>query len=136
MRSLLAALVYFAIVFAAGFAMGMARVTALAPRLGEFAAVALELPVMLVVSWFSCRRLVGRLRVPAHIAPRAVMGGVAFVLLMAAEMTLAVAGFGRTPVEAVLEFAKPAGALGLAGQIAFALFPLLQLARTPTSTAH
>lgn len=56
------------------------------------------------------------------------MGGVAFVLLMAAETILATAGFGLTIVDVVLGFAKPAGALGLAGQIAFGFIPALQLA--------
>ena len=46
----LSALVYVAAVFAAAFVLGTLRVLLVAPRLGELAAVALELPVVLCLS--------------------------------------------------------------------------------------
>lgn len=64
MPVLTAALAYSALVFAAGFALGTLRVLLLAPRLGEMAAVALELPVMLVLSWVAARAVLRRRPLP------------------------------------------------------------------------
>ena len=50
---------YFVIVFSFAFAMGIARGLVVAPRLGEFSAVLLEIPVLLAFSWFIARRLGG-----------------------------------------------------------------------------
>lgn len=50
-RSALAGLAYFTLVFAAGFALGTARVLVLLPGVGETTAVLLELPLILTVSW-------------------------------------------------------------------------------------
>ena len=51
---------YFAIVFAVGFVLGALRVTFLAPAVGPLPAVALELPVMLAASWWTCGWLMRR----------------------------------------------------------------------------
>ena len=92
---LVAAFAYWAVVFAAGFILGTLRVFALAPLFGEVASVALEIPVMLAVSWIASRGICGRLNVPARLAPRFFMGGVAFALLITAELTLSVYAFGQ-----------------------------------------
>lgn len=117
---------YFALVFAIGFALGVLRVLVLAPALGETAAVAAEVPVMLVASWLASRWLVGAFRV-SHAAPqRLAMGGLAFGLLIAAEFALGSLATGRGPAAQVSAWATAAGAIGLAGQVAFALIPWLQ----------
>lgn len=115
---------YFLIVFAIGFALGTLRTLLVAPRLGELAAVALELPVMLAASWWVCGRLVQRL--PAGLACRAVMGGSAFAMLIVAELALAVTLFGRAPAAFVMGWQTPAGLLGLIGQIGFGVMPLIR----------
>ncbi len=120
---------YFAIVFAAGFALGTLRVAVLAPRLGEFAAVALEVPAMLVVSWLVSARLVRTRRVPPTAAARLAMGGFALALLLGAEWALGFALTGRGPRGQVEAWLAPAGLLGLAAQLAFSLVPLLQARR-------
>lgn len=121
-----AALAYFAPVFAAGFALGTLRVLLLAPALGGVAAVALELPVMLALAWVAARWAAERFEVPAAAAPRLAMGGLAFVLLIAAEAALGIWGFGRGGTEIVAGFVTAEGILGLAGQVAFAFVPLVQ----------
>ncbi len=123
--SLRAGLVYFLLVFAAGFVFGALRVTFVAPALGPFLAVLLELPLMLALSWFVCRAVIRRCAVPRDVSARALMGAVAFALLIAAELALAVFGFGATLSNALAAWRTPAGALGLAGQAVFAAFPLL-----------
>ena len=112
---------YFAGVFAIAFALGTIRTLWLAPAVGALAAVALEVPVIWAVSWWWGRRLLTRQ--PLALAGRAVMGGTAFVWLMLAEFGLSQA-FGRTPAEHLASFFTPAGLLGLAGQLAFAVLPV------------
>ncbi len=118
---------YFAIAFAAGFVLGTLRILVLAPLIGELAAVALELPVMLLVSWFACGGLVRQFSVPALAFPRLAMGALAFGLLMLAEIALSVLAFGRSGAEYLALLQTPSGLLGLSGQIAFAFIPLWQL---------
>jgi len=119
-----AGLVYFATVFAVGFLLGTVRTLLVLPRVGPVWAVALELPLMLAASWLLCGWTLRRFGVPAG-APRVLMGTVALGLLLLAELTLAVAlGEGLRAFFSGL--VTPAGALGLAGQLAFGLFPALR----------
>lgn len=112
---------YFAGVFAAGFLLGTLRTLWLAPALGEFVAVAAELPIMLAVSWWWCRRLLA-LR-PLPIPGRAVMGASAFTWLMLAELALSLV-LGRSLADHLAAMQAPPGLLGLAGQLVFAALPL------------
>jgi hypothetical protein len=129
---LLAGLAYFAIVFALGFVLGTARVLWIAPRVGEMAAVLLELPVMLWASWRAARILTRRYLIGGA-PPALAMGALAFALLMAAEMLLARAA-GSTVRDWLTGLARTPGTLGLAGQLAFAAMPLLAR-RAPTPAA-
>jgi hypothetical protein len=124
-----AGVLYFALVFAAGFVLGTLRVLIVAPAGGETAAVLAELPVMLLIAWHACRWLTARLWVPGVPPPRAVMGALAFVLLNGAEAMLG-AVLGRPPAAQLAALATPAGLAGLAGQVAFALMPLAQAWRS------
>lgn len=125
-RTLLAGAAYFAIVFAAGFVLGAIRTLVLAPRVGPFAAVIVELPLMLAISWIACGKVLSRFAVPARAGPRLGVGASAFSLLMLAEVVLSLVGFGRAPSDYLAELGTPHGLLGLAGQVLFALMPLAQ----------
>jgi hypothetical protein len=125
----LTGLAYFAVVFAAGFVLGALRVFLLIPWVGEFAAVLIELPVILLVAWVACGRLVEAFDVPSQLAPRLVMGGVAFLTLMGAELGLSVLAFGRTVADHLAQYHEAHALLGLAGQVVFGLFPATQLRR-------
>ncbi len=118
-----AALGYFAVTFAVAFVLGAVRQTVVAPRLGAFAAVAIEVPLLLGVSWLAARWAVRRFAVADRARTRLAMGGLAFAMLQATEFALASA-FGTPPSAYAALFVTPAGALGLAAQIAFALLPL------------
>jgi hypothetical protein len=124
--ALRAGIVYFAVVFAAGFALGTLRVTVLVPRLGELGAVALELPLMLAVSWLACGWLLRSFAVPRRTAARAAMGALGLALLLAAELVLGSVAFGRTLPGQLAAWQTLPGALGLAAQLAFGLFPLMR----------
>ncbi len=119
---------YFAIVFAIAFVLGALRVLAVAPRVGELGAVLIEVPIVLAVSWFVCGWILRRIYVPGSIGVRLTMGAVAFALLMAAELALGVYGFGRPVGEIIGSFAELPAQLGLAGQVGFALMPVLRMA--------
>ncbi len=124
--ALFAGVLYFAVVFAAGFVLGALRVTVFVPRIGELAAVALEVPAMLAISWLVCERLVRALRVPRTAAARLAMGGLALALLLGAESALGFALSGRGVREQLVAWLAPAALLGLGAQCAFALVPLVQ----------
>lgn len=124
-RAATAGLVYFLIVFAAGFALGTLRVLLLAPHVGALPAVVLELPMMLAVSWVACRWTIDRFEVPRMPPPRIVMGFIAFACLMLAEYAVGVFGFGRTLAQHVAHYGTAPALAGLLAQIAFAAFPVL-----------
>jgi hypothetical protein len=116
--------VYFAAVFTVGFVLGAIRTLVLGPRLGELGAVAVELPIILAAAWIICGRL---LRDRGLTRPEAAgTGAIAFVLLMLAEAALSVVLSGRTLTGHLALYGEPAHLLGLAGQIAFATFPLMR----------
>jgi hypothetical protein len=54
------------------------------------------------------------------------MGGTGFALLMGVEMATTLLVFGRSISEHLATYASPAAAAGLAGQLLFAMFPILQ----------
>ncbi len=118
--------VYFAIVFSIAFVLGVLRTLVLAPRVGAMAAIAIEVPIILIVSWFACYRCLRRFPVRSAVADRAWMGLVAFALLICAELLLSILLTDRTVAEFFAAFAQPEQKLGLAGQVAFALVPVIQ----------
>ena len=130
-KALIAGAVYFAVVFALGFLMGVLRVLVMAPRLGEVGGLMLELPVMLTASWLACGWLMSRFGVGPRPGGRATMSGVALVLLLIAEPAGAMILFGRSPGDLLGTYRTPAALLGLASQVAFVLFPLFR--RRPDS---
>ena len=123
--ALRAGVVYFVVVFAAGFVLGVLRTLFVAPRIGVLAAVAVELPIVLAVAWWVSARLQRGSSLTSRDA--ALMGGTAFALLMLAEASLSIALFGRTIAEHLSLYADADHQLGLAGQIAFALIPMVQV---------
>lgn len=119
-----AAFAYTLPVFALAFVLGAARVSLIAPVTGPLIAVALEVPVVLALSW----TLAGRIDLSPTTPARAALALMSFALLMTLELLTALA-FGQTPAQFLAAMTTPAGALGLAGQAGFALVPLLRQAR-------
>jgi hypothetical protein len=125
---LLTGTVYVAAVFAAGFALGVLRTLVLVPLLGELQAVLVELPLILTIAWLVCTRILRRW--PLSPPAAAAMGAIAFMLLMLAEAGLSTLLAGRSLAEHLALYAQPPHQLGLAGQLAFALFPWMQARRS------
>jgi hypothetical protein len=126
MNILKAGAAYFAILFSLGFILGTVRVLAVIPRIGEFAATLLELPLILTASWFVSGWLVGKMRIAPDTASRLLMGAAAFGITMIAEPLLGLS-FGRPLTEQWAALLRPAGIAGLAGQALFGLMPWIRL---------
>ncbi|WP_374646728.1 hypothetical protein [Tabrizicola sp.] len=119
-----AALAYVLPVFAVAFVLGALRVSLVAPQLGPLPAVALELPLVLALSWAVAGRVLARW----PDTRRAGLGLIAFTLLMLLELATALV-FGQTPGQFLAAMATPPGMLGLAGQVGFGLIPLVRQPR-------
>ena len=125
--ALKAAFGYFAAVFAAGFLLGVARTLLIAPRTGDLPAVALELPLILAVSWFACGWAIRRHDVVSESGARLVMGVTSFILLMAAELAVSTLIAGRSLDEHMALYRTAPVLLGLCGQLVYAALPLIRL---------
>ena len=125
--ALKAAFGYFAAVFAAGFLLGVARTLLIAPRTGDLPAVALELPLILAVSWFACGWAIRRHDVASESGARLVMGVTSFILLMAAELAVSTLIAGRSLDQHMALYRTAPVLLGLCGQLVYAALPLIRL---------
>ncbi len=88
MQILKADILYFALVFGAGFVLGPIRILWLVPRFGTRLAELMESPPMLVVIIFAARWITARLAVPPTLFSRLGMGFIALGLLLVAEFML------------------------------------------------
>jgi hypothetical protein len=84
MRTVEAAVLYFALMFAAGF-VGTVRTQWVAPHVGARKAELIEAPIMLVISIVIAGWIVMRLAVSPTPSARLAMGGIALVLMLVAE---------------------------------------------------
>lgn len=122
-QSIKAGLAYFALVFGAGFVLGVLRVTLLVPRLGERMAELSEMPLMFAVIVFAARFVIRRFTVPPLIAARLGTGLLALALLLAAELLLAVVLQDRALADYVASRDPVSGSAYLAMLVLFALMP-------------
>jgi hypothetical protein len=123
MRTLKAALIYFAAVFGVGFVLGAIRVPVLVPRLGVRYAELLELPVMLAAS-FVLARLVMRRLGPFSLAQRLWTGAVALASMVAAELGLVLVIQGQSLTQYVANRDPVSGTAYVLSLIAFAFMPV------------
>jgi hypothetical protein len=116
---------YFALVFAAGFALGIVRVFLIVPRVGERAAELAEAPLMIAVSWFAARWIVRRFALPPVVRTRLAAGLIALALMLAFEfglvlrlrhLTIAEYFATRDPISSTVYYLS---------MVLFALLPLL-----------
>jgi hypothetical protein len=87
-QCLKAAVLYFALVFGAGFVLGPIRVLWVVPRVGTRAAELMEMPIMFVVIVAAARWVVRRLAVPPARADRLAMGTTALALVLLMDFTV------------------------------------------------
>jgi hypothetical protein len=130
-----AGLAYFALVFGAGFMLGAVRVPFLVPRLGERIAELIETPFMFVVVLLSARFIARRFALPAATSARLRVGLLALGLLLAAEVSLAIAIQDRSLGEYIASRDPVSGTVYLAMLVLFALMPLI-IARAKLPPEH
>lgn len=124
MTAVVSAIVYFAVTYAAGFVFGTLRELMFVPYLGKPLATLIETPVMITVSVLSASWAVGRLPVPVTARQRATVGGVAFAILMLAEILSARLLFGQNFGQWIGHFTSADGAISLGAFGIFAVLPL------------
>jgi len=122
---------YFALAFAAGFALGTIRVLAVVPRIGERAAELVEAPLMLAVVVAAARFVVRRFVPGAPAAARLAVGLLGVALLLAVEFTVVLALRGLSPAEYFAGRDPVAGAVYVALLALFAAMPALVERRAP-----
>ena len=116
-------LLYFGIVFCAGFLLGPFRTLWVAPKVGERTAEVLEMPLMLAVSAAAARWIVRRFQVP--IRDRLCLGFLALFFMLIAEFALLRRLRCLTIAEYVATRDPVSGAAYYCSLVLFALFPAL-----------
>jgi hypothetical protein len=124
-RTLKAGVIYFALVFGAGFVQGTVRTFWIVPRLGARTAELMEEPVMFVVIVFTSRWVVRRLSLPPTAGARLGAGFLALVFLLVTEFTLGIWLRGVPMGEYFARLDPVAGTVYCAMLGVFALMPLL-----------
>lgn len=125
MQVLKAGVLYFALVFGAGFVLGTVRTLWLVPRVGSRRAELMETPIMLVVTILVARWIVLRFAVPAVASARLGMGGIALFLLLLAEFAFVLWLQGQTIREYFASRDPVAGTVYYVMLAVFAAMPLL-----------
>jgi hypothetical protein len=114
------------ILFGIGLLLALVRIPFLVPRVGETAAVLVELPIMLGAAWGVSGALLRR--TPLQPSGAWLMGANGLAVLLGAELALGVA-MGGTLLDILAGWGRMPGSLGLAAQVAVAAFPRLRVAR-------
>ena len=120
---------YFALVFAAGFVLGIIRTLWIVPRVGARTAELMETPIMFAVTVLAARWVARRLLLPPTVATRLGFGFVALGLLLITEFTVVLWLRGLTIREYLAGRDPVAGTAYLIMLVVFALMPLLVVRR-------
>jgi hypothetical protein len=128
-RAIVAAALYFAMVFTVGFTLGPVRVLLLEPRLGRMVATLIETPFLLTAIALAAPFVARRLRLSTSYPDLLTMGFGAAALGLLADFTVGLWLRNFTPAEQFATFATPAGGLYLALIAILALAPLVVVRR-------
>ena len=123
MHILRAGALYFAVVFAAGFALGTIRVLWVVPMFGTRTAELLEAPIMLAVTIFAARWIITCSSTPATRLGRLGVGLIALALLLTAEFTVVLWIQGRTIADYIASRDPVAGLVYVILLAVFAVMP-------------
>jgi hypothetical protein len=125
MQILKAGVLYFALVFGAGFVLGPIRILWAAPRFGTKMAELMETPILFAVTRVAAWWIVRRLAVPLTLSRRLGMGCIALGLLLVAEFTLVLWLRGLSIREYLASQDPVSGTVYYVMLGVFALMPLL-----------
>ena len=122
--TLKAGVVYFALVFAAGFVLGILRTLWVVPRLGVRTAELAEAPIMFGISILAARWVVRHFQVSPVRTRRLAMGCIALGLMLLAEFTLGLWIRGTTLREYFAARDPVSGTVYFVALGAFAVIPI------------
>jgi len=122
--------VYFALVFSVGFLLGIVRVLALVPLVGERWAELAEMPLMLLAIIVAARFVVRRFPAPQR-ASYLVSGGIALLLLVVVELSVVLAIRGLSISQYFAERDPVAGSVYVVMLVVFAVMPWLLGGKRP-----
>ncbi|MFA6054459.1 MAG: hypothetical protein WC769_03685 [Thermodesulfovibrionales bacterium] len=125
MRIMKAGVLYFVVVFGAGFVLGPVRIMWIVPRFGNRIAELMEAPIMFIVMIVAARWIVRRLALPYTLSIRLGMGCVALGLLLVAEFTLVLSLRGLSISEYLASRDPVSGTVYYVMLCVFAIMPLL-----------
>ena len=125
MNVLKAAVVYFVIVFGAGFVLGTVRTLFVLPLVGSRTAELLEMPLMLTVIALGARWINRYLTATATSSTQISVGLFALALVLLAEIAVGVGLRGQSPVESLLNRDPVSGTIYYVMLGVFALMPWL-----------
>jgi len=125
MQILKAGVLYFAIVFGAGFVLGPIRILWAIPRFGTRMAELMETPIMLVVTILAARWIVRRLALPPTPSSRLGMGCIALGFMLVAEFTLVLWLRGLSITEYLASRDPVSGTVYYVMLVIFAIMPFL-----------
>jgi hypothetical protein len=125
MQILRAGVLYFALVFGAGFVLGTIRTLWIVPRFGARTAELIETPIMFVMTVLAARWVARHLFLPPTVATRLGVGLVALGFLLITEFTVVLRLRGLTIREYLAERDPVAGTVYLIMLAVFALMPVL-----------
>ena len=125
MQVVKAGVLYFTLVFGAGFVLGTIRTLWVVPRVGTRKAELMETPIMLVVTIVAARSIILRLGLPFTFSARLGMGFIALLLLLVAEFGFVFWFRGQTNREYFASRDPVAGTVYCLMLAVFAVMPLL-----------
>ncbi len=124
-RIVKAGILYFALVFGAGFVLGPIRILWVVPRFGERTAELMEAPIMLVVTILVARWIVRCLALPPRAPSRLGMGCIALCFMLIAEFTLGLWLRGLSISEYLASRDPVSGTVYYLLLVVFAIMPFL-----------
>jgi hypothetical protein len=119
------AFVYFVIVYACGFAIGVVREFVITPRTGLTLALWIELPIMVTASFFGARFVLHRFGIRNYLRERLTLGFLALLLLVLAEEIMSWALRGVSVFTLWAHFSVLAGIANFVGLLLFAMMPMM-----------
>jgi hypothetical protein len=125
MRMIKAGVLYFGLVFGAGFLLGPIRLLWAVPRFGTRLAELMEMPIMLVVTIAAARWMARRLAVPYTLPIRLGVGCLALGLMLIAEFALVLSLRGISISEYLASRDPVSGTVYYVMLGVFAIMPLL-----------
>lgn len=118
-------ILYFFLVFGAGFVLGTMRVLLVVPHLGERTAELLEMPLMLIATVFAARWITRRFPEPHNHTARLAIGGIALGLMLAGELAVGIGLRGMITADIILNRDPISGTAYYVSLILFAAMPWL-----------